>query len=66
MPRYRYLQLPDDWSAEQVWSVMEVIRQLEEIVWDAYEDQLSELVGPDPPAPPVSDPPPDLDDDIPF
>jgi len=66
MTKYRYLQLPDYWSAEQAWSVMEFIYQLEELVWDAYEEQLLDLVGPDPPEPPESDLHPELDDDIPF
>ena len=63
---YRYLQIPDDWSAEQAWAVVEFIHQLEEIVWDAYENQLLELVGPDPPEPPDTDPLPDLDDNPPY
>jgi hypothetical protein len=66
MTKYRYLQLPDYWSAEQAWSVMEFIYQLETLVWDAYEAQLLEFFGPDPPDPPDSDPPTDLDDDIPW
>ena len=63
---YKYLQIPDDWSAEQAWAVVEFIHQLEEIVWDAYENQLLELVGPDPPEPPDTDPLTDLDDDPPY
>lgn len=68
MPKYRYLQLPDDWSAEQAWSVMEFIYQLEELVWDTYEEQLLHLVGPDPPEHPNTDPDslPDLDADPPY
>jgi hypothetical protein len=66
---YKYLQIPDDWSAEQAWSVFEFIHQLEELVWESYEDQLLELVGPsgpDPPEPSEPDPFPDLDDDPPY
>ena len=66
MTKYRYLQLPDNWSAEQAWSVVEFLYQLETLVWDAYEEQLLELVGPDPPEPPDADPTSELDDDIPF
>ena len=60
---YKYLQIPDDWSAEQAWSVMEFIYQLESIVWDTYEEQLLEFFGPDPPEPPDDDP---IDDEIPW
>lgn len=71
MPKYRYLYLPDNWSAQQAWSVMEFIYQLEELVWNAYEEQLLTLVGPtepDPPEPtgPEADSDLFLDDDIPF
>lgn len=47
---------------------MEFIYQLEALVWDAYEDQLSELVGPDPPESPEQYEDSDdlADDDIPF
>ena len=66
---YKYIQLPDGWSAEQAWAVMEFIYQLEELVWDTYEKQLLELVGPtgpDPPEPPEPLSDTCLDDDIPF
>ena len=65
---YRYIQMPDNLSAQQAWALMEFTYQLEEIIWDAYEDKLLPLVGPDPPEPPYSDPysESDLDDDIPF
>ena len=46
MPKYRTLQLPDDWSEEQAWAVLEFIRQLEAIIWDAYEEQFVTLCGP--------------------
>jgi len=65
MTKYRYLNLPDDWSANQAWSVLEFIYQLEELIWDAYEDQLLTLVGPEPPEP-HEDFISDLDDDIPY
>jgi hypothetical protein len=58
--------MPSDWSAEQAWSVMEFIWQLEELVQDTYEEQLRDLVGPDPPEPPEPNPNDDFDDDIPF
>ena len=66
---HKYIHMPDDWTAQQAWSVMEFIYQLEELVWDTYEEQLLELVGPsgpDPPEPPEPDPLPDLDDDPPY
>lgn len=46
MPKFRYLQLPDEWDDEQAWAVLEFIRQLEAIIWDAYEDQFVSLCGP--------------------
>lgn len=63
---YKYLQIPDNWSAEQACSVMEFIYQLEKLVWDAYEEQLLEFFGPDPPDPLDDDPIDDLGDDIPW
>ncbi len=36
---------------EQAWALLEFIYQLEEVVWEAYEDKLLHLVGPDPPDP---------------
>ena len=60
--------LPDNWSPEQAWALLEFIYQLEELVWDAYEDKLLHLVGPDPPE--LSDTDldfdPNSDDYIPF
>ena len=46
MSKFSYLQLPDDWSEEQAWAVLEFIRQLETIIWDAYEEQFVTLCGP--------------------
>ena len=46
MSKFRYLQLPDNWSEEQAWAVLEFIRQLEAIIWDAYEEQFVTLCGP--------------------
>jgi hypothetical protein len=68
---YKYFPLPNDWSAEQAWAVLEFIYQLEELVWNMYDKQLLEIVGPkgpDPPTNPNEDLSPDenLDDDIPF
>jgi hypothetical protein len=45
MPQYRTLQLPNDWSEDQAWAVLEFIRQLETIIWDAYEEQFVTLCG---------------------
>lgn len=66
MHKYRYLQFPDNWSAEQAWSVLEFIRQLEDLIWNAYEEQFVTLFGPtglDPPdstdTDPLLDPNPD-------
>jgi hypothetical protein len=61
---YKYIRMPSDWNAEQAWSVMEFIWQLEKLVWDTYEEQLRNLVGPDPPTDPQPDP--FLNDNIPF
>jgi hypothetical protein len=70
---HKYFRMPGEWTAEQAWSVMEFIYQLEQLVWDTYEEQLLELVGPQGPGPPEQcypDPDPDLNadpyDDIPF
>ena len=46
MPNYRTLKLPDDWSEDQAWAVLELIRQLEAIIWDAYEKQFVTLCCP--------------------
>lgn len=64
----KYIHLPDDWTAEQASAVLDFIYQLEEIVWDTYEEELMPILGPYP------DPPPDddaqeegsTDDGIPF
>jgi len=64
----RYANIPDDWTGEQAWAVLEFLGQLEELIWDTHEEKLMELVGPDP------DPPGDEDvllrdlgdDNIPF
>lgn len=68
MPKYRTLILPDDWSPEQAWALLEFIYQLEEVVWEAYEDKLLHLVGPDPPDPSETNLnfDPNSDDYIPF
>jgi hypothetical protein len=63
---YKYIQMPDRWSAEQAWAVMEFIYQLEELVWDTYEKQLLKLVGPSGPDPPELQSDADLDNDIPY
>jgi hypothetical protein len=71
MSKHRPLELPDNWSAEQAWSVLEFIYQLEELVWDAYEEKLLTLVGPTGPDPPKSTDSDflllsDVDNEIPF
>jgi len=69
MHKYRTLMLPGNWSAEQAWSVLEFIYQLEELVWDAYEEKLLTIVGPDPPDDPSEmtlNFDPNSDDYIPF
>jgi hypothetical protein len=52
---HKYFRLPDDWTGEQAWAVMEFIYQLEELVWDTYEQQLLKIVGPRGPDPPSCD-----------
>ena len=57
---YKYIRMPS-LSAEQAWALIEFIWQLEELVQDTYQEQLRDLIGPEPPEPPDN-----LDDDIPF
>lgn len=64
---HKYIQLPGDLTGQQAWALMEFIYQIEEIIWDTYEDKLLPLVVPDPPDTTESDLLSDLDyDDIPF
>jgi hypothetical protein len=62
----KYIDIPGQWSGDQAWSVLELLYQLESLVWDAHEDKLIEIVCPDPPwddgAPEQALP----DDDIPW
>jgi hypothetical protein len=64
----KYANIPDDWTGEQAWAVLEFLGQLEELIWDTHEEKLMELVGPQPDPTLENDAPqPDLgDDDIPF
>lgn len=66
MFRYRYLKIPGNWSPEQAWAVVEFLHLLEELIWDTHEEELIELVGPDPPEPSDYDSCFDSGDDIPF
>jgi len=53
----RYIHIPKDWTANQAWSVLELIYQLEELIWDTHEAKLIHLLGPD-------DDPSDFFDDV--
>jgi hypothetical protein len=66
MFRYRYLKIPANWSPEQAWAVVEFLHFLEKLIWETHEEELLELVGPDPPEPSDDDPCFDSGDDIPF
>lgn len=64
----KYANIPDDWTGQQAWAVLEFLHQLEELIWDTHEEKLMELVGPAPyPTQDNDDLEADLgDDDIPF
>ena len=63
---YKYIRMPSGLSGEQAWMLLEFIWQLEELVRDTYEEQLRNLLGPDPPEPPEPNLNDDFGDDIPF
>jgi hypothetical protein len=66
MYRYRYLKIPGNWSPEQAGAVVEFLHLLEELIGETHEEELLELVGPDPPEPSDDDSCLDSGDDIPF
>lgn len=37
--RYK-LEVPNNWSGEQAWAIVELIAILNESIWDTYEDKL--------------------------
>jgi hypothetical protein len=65
----KYIHVPGDWTGEQAWAVLEFLYHLEERVWDAHEEKLLKIIGPDP-EPPCNDDAHEQplldDDDIPF
>jgi len=63
---YKYIRMQSGISGEQAWSLLEFIWQLEELVRDTYEEQLRDLVGPDPPEAAEPDPDDHFSDNIPF
>jgi len=66
MKGIKYIHVPDDWTAEQAWAVLDFIHQLENLVWDTYEAELREFLGTESVADPGEPMDDMLGDDIPF
>jgi len=71
-PTSQYLPaalVPDHWTPDQALAVYEFLQDLIDTVWDRYDTDLIDLLGPDPEPPEEDDSPVDLDDSdegIPF
>ena len=41
----KYINMPEEWTGEHAWTALEILYELEKLIWDTYEDKLLKIVG---------------------
>ena len=59
------ITLPDHWTGDQAWAALELLYHLENLIFEAYEEQLLKTNGPNPDSHEF-DLETDTSDDIPY